>query len=116
MRRLIGLGIALLAIAPTLAATQAPTGFGNASNGAVSESTHVADRAVFDEVETVDDGLGPLYNAQACRECHQNPISGGGEPDHRAARRSPRLATAASSNPDIPIGRRHRGGARAARS
>src|ERR1700681_752951 len=24
------------------------------------------------------DGLGPLYNAQSCRECHQNPISGGG--------------------------------------
>jgi CxxC motif-containing protein (DUF1111 family) len=23
------------------------------------------------------DGLGPLYNAQSCRECHQNPTSGG---------------------------------------
>ena len=22
------------------------------------------------------DGLGPLYNAQSCRECHQNPVSG----------------------------------------
>ncbi len=25
----------------------------------------------------MDDGLGPLYNAQSCRECHQNPTSGG---------------------------------------
>lgn len=23
------------------------------------------------------DGLGPLFNAQSCRECHQNPVSGG---------------------------------------
>src|SRR5207247_2742214 len=27
-------------------------------------------------VEEIADGLGPLYNAQACRECHQNPTSG----------------------------------------
>jgi len=30
----------------------------------------------FDEVELVSDGLGPLYNAQSCRECHQSPVSG----------------------------------------
>ncbi|HTQ79022.1 MAG TPA: di-heme oxidoredictase family protein, partial [Thermoanaerobaculia bacterium] len=34
------------------------------------------DRAHFDEFETIADGLGPVYNAQACRECHQNPVSG----------------------------------------
>lgn len=28
-------------------------------------------------MEGIDDGLGPLYNAQSCRECHQNPTSGG---------------------------------------
>jgi CxxC motif-containing protein (DUF1111 family) len=43
----------------------------------VDESTHRADQATFDGVETIDDGLGPLYNAQSCRECHQNPTSGG---------------------------------------
>src|SRR6202007_2017749 len=37
-----------------------------------------ADLGKFDDVETVADGLGPLYNAQSCRECHQNPASGGG--------------------------------------
>src|SRR6267142_429397 len=57
--------------------TEAPTGFDNKSNGAVDDVTHQADLAVFDEFETVKDGLGPLYNAQSCRECHQNPTSGG---------------------------------------
>src|SRR5215813_1416400 len=43
----------------------------------VDDQTHQADQAKFDEVEDVADGLGPLYNAQSCRECHQNPTSGG---------------------------------------
>jgi CxxC motif-containing protein (DUF1111 family) len=34
-------------------------------------------RFVFEEVETVEDGLGPTYNAQSCRECHQNVVTGG---------------------------------------
>jgi len=56
---------------------EAPTGFDNKSNGIVDDATHQADQARFDETEGVDDGLGPLYNAQSCRECHQNPTSGG---------------------------------------
>ncbi|MBV9240887.1 MAG: hypothetical protein JO314_02665 [Acidobacteria bacterium] len=35
------------------------------------------DRFVFEEFETVADGLGPTYNAQSCRECHQNVVTGG---------------------------------------
>ncbi len=58
-------------------AAEAPTGFDDQSNGAVNDSTHQADQEAFDEVEEIADGLGPLYNAQACRECHQNPTSGG---------------------------------------
>jgi hypothetical protein len=34
-------------------------------------------RFIFEEVETVSDGLGPTYNAQSCRECHQNVVTGG---------------------------------------
>ena len=34
-------------------------------------------RFVFEEVESVADGLGPTYNAQSCRECHQNIVTGG---------------------------------------
>lgn len=56
---------------------EAPTGFDGLSNGFSSAADHQADQAVFDEVETIADGLGPLYNAQSCRECHQNPVSGG---------------------------------------
>ena len=54
----------------------APTGFDNKSNGIVDDGTHRADQMKFDEVEQPSDGLGPLYNAQSCRECHQNPVSG----------------------------------------
>jgi CxxC motif-containing protein (DUF1111 family) len=56
---------------------QAPAGFDNKSNGVADDTTHQADQAKFEEVEGVADGLGPLYNAQSCRECHQNPTSGG---------------------------------------
>src|SRR2546430_9404771 len=33
--------------------------------------------AKFEEFEAIPDGLGPLFNAQSCRECHQNPVTGG---------------------------------------
>jgi CxxC motif-containing protein (DUF1111 family) len=68
------LGLALVAGSQIL---DAPTGFDNESNGLVNDSTHQADQTKFDEVEGLADGLGPLYNAQSCRECHQNPTSGG---------------------------------------
>jgi CxxC motif-containing protein (DUF1111 family) len=32
---------------------------------------------IFNELETVDDGLGPVYNDVGCGSCHQSPISGG---------------------------------------
>jgi CxxC motif-containing protein (DUF1111 family) len=35
-------------------------------------------REEFEGVEGPADGLGPVYNAQSCRECHQNPETGGG--------------------------------------
>ena len=54
----------------------APTGFDNKTNGMVDDATHQADQTKFDEVEQISDGLGPLYNAQSCRECHQSPVSG----------------------------------------
>ena len=63
---------------PTQAtAVEAPSGFDNSSNGLVDETTHQTDLATFDAVLQIADGLGPLYNAQSCRECHQDPQSGG---------------------------------------
>ena len=56
--------------------TEAPTGFDNKSNGLTDDVTHQADQTKFEEVEQLTDGIGPLYNAQSCRECHQSPVSG----------------------------------------
>jgi len=56
---------------------EASAGFDDKSNGIVTDETHQADQERFGEFETVQDGLGPLYNAQSCRECHQDPKSGG---------------------------------------
>src|SRR5215468_410577 len=56
---------------------EAPTGFDNQSNGFSDSSRRTADQNFFEEVEHIaPDGLGPLYNAQSCRECHQTPVSG----------------------------------------
>ena len=71
-------GEAADALAPARATpSEAPTGF-TGNNGFVDDATQAADREIFDEVEQVDEGLGPVYNAQACRECHQSPVSGAG--------------------------------------
>ena len=57
-------------------ATEAPTGFDDLSNGFSDQATFNADKEQFDEVDGTDEGLGPIYNAQSCRECHQNTVSG----------------------------------------
>lgn len=58
--------------------TEAPAGFDNQTNGAVDASTFATAEGVFVEVEQPSpDGLGPVYNAQSCRECHQNVVTGG---------------------------------------
>jgi CxxC motif-containing protein (DUF1111 family) len=77
MRLLIPLAVLSLILASSAyRSTEAPTGFDNKSNGVADDATHQADQTKFEEVEQVSDGLGPLYNAQSCRECHQSPVSG----------------------------------------
>ncbi|HEY3569386.1 MAG TPA: di-heme oxidoredictase family protein [Thermoanaerobaculia bacterium] len=66
----------LIGVPLVLAAVDAPTGFDNLTNGFESQTNFDLDRAQFDTVEQIENGLGPVYNAQACRECHQNPVSG----------------------------------------
>jgi CxxC motif-containing protein (DUF1111 family) len=34
-------------------------------------------RALFDRLATQDEGLGPLFNAERCVDCHDSPSSGG---------------------------------------
>jgi len=59
------------------AATEAPTGFAGQTNGFVNQADYDAARATFEERDDVSKGLGPLYNAQSCAECHQTPVTGG---------------------------------------
>ena len=74
---LVPLALGLSLAAAETGPQEAPAAFDGATNGLVDAATHHADTDVFDAVEDVSDGLGPLYNAQAWRECHQNPQSGG---------------------------------------
>src|SRR5213083_3197263 len=83
---------------------EAPSGFDNKTNGMVDDATHVADQAKFEETEAISDGLGPLYNAQSCRECHQNPTSGGSS-QVSELRVGHRGTDGKFVNPDIPIAR-----------
>ena len=79
-------------VTATSGPTNAPTGFDNKTNGmdpqgppfdSINEDTVVPlrsfndNRFIFEETETIGDGLGPTYNGQSCRECHQNVVTGG---------------------------------------
>jgi CxxC motif-containing protein (DUF1111 family) len=83
--------------------SEAPTGFDNETNGflpqgpdfdSLDDDTVEAlrsfndNRFIFEEVEKIPDGLGPVYNAQSCRECHQNVVTGGASQiaEHRTGR------------------------------
>jgi len=59
-----------------VAAPEAPTGFDDLTNGFVSQVEFNKAKAAFEEREEIADGIGPVYNAQACVECHQNPVTG----------------------------------------
>lgn len=72
-------------------ANEAPTGYDNLTNGFAEQGPDFdtinqdnvnptgsfnEGRFVFEEVESAADGLGPTYNGQSCRECHQNVVTG----------------------------------------
>src|SRR4051812_10011737 len=59
-------------------ATEAPAAFDNQTNGFESQAQFDEDRDVFEERDDIAKGLGPVYNAQSCTECHQNPVTGAG--------------------------------------
>src|SRR5437879_4042277 len=89
---------------PAPQSQEALTGFDSKSNGLVDDQTHQDDQEKFDEVEGVAEGLGPLYNAQSCGACHQNPTSGGASQitELRVGHLGP---DGRFRNPDIPIAR-----------
>ncbi|HEV7693876.1 MAG TPA: di-heme oxidoredictase family protein [Hyphomonadaceae bacterium] len=82
---------------------EAPAAFDNLTNGfdpqgrafenlnagnVVAKRSYNDNRFIFEEFETTADGLGPTYNAQSCRECHQNVVTGGASQvtEHRTGR------------------------------
>src|SRR5271168_1954654 len=79
----LGTGLARVA---AQSATEAPAGFNtpsfnsaqSVSNGIVEPAgdTFARDQQVYEENETVAQGLGPVYNATSCVMCHQDPNSG----------------------------------------
>ncbi|MGC2695733.1 MAG: di-heme oxidoredictase family protein [Candidatus Angelobacter sp.] len=75
---------AIVGIAQT--ATNAPAAFatplnndqsGAVSNGFTTNATFSADEAIFMEEEDIAVGLGPVYNARSCVDCHAQPNVGG---------------------------------------
>ena len=54
-------------------------GSGSASNGIVEPSgdTFANDQAFFEKQEDASDGIGPVFNAVSCVNCHANPVTGG---------------------------------------
>jgi CxxC motif-containing protein (DUF1111 family) len=89
--------LGMLVAAPVLvsklqsqSAQEAPAGFKtptlvenpgsqSVSNGIAepASDTFAEDQATFEEQEDIAKGLGPLYNARSCTDCHQNPVTGG---------------------------------------
>src|SRR6266700_961754 len=71
-------------------ATEAPAGFDtptlaqNPGSQSISDGiaqppgdTYALDQASFELDHDASTGLGPVFNARACADCHQNPVSGG---------------------------------------
>src|SRR3984893_8361292 len=87
---LFGLQAPLLAQKAPQLPTEAPAGFDTPtlvpSPGSKSSSNGIAeppgdtfalDQQIYEQTHDVNSGLGPVFNARACVECHQNPVSGG---------------------------------------
>src|ERR1700740_1317406 len=86
---LIVLAVSAVVVAQQ-SATEAPTGFNTttlAQNpGSQSTNNNIAepagdnyalDQAKFEQDHDAASGLGPVFNARACVDCHQNPVTGG---------------------------------------
>jgi CxxC motif-containing protein (DUF1111 family) len=62
---------------PTL---QTPNAGSQSSNNGILEppgDSFTRDQQVFEKREDATLGLGPVFNATSCSECHQNPVTGG---------------------------------------
>jgi CxxC motif-containing protein (DUF1111 family) len=70
------LSFSLVVQGQSAASTEALAGFDNKTNGMLTQTDFNSAKAVFEERDEIAKGLGPVYNAQSCTECHQNPVTG----------------------------------------
>jgi CxxC motif-containing protein (DUF1111 family) len=63
--------------ADTRTATEAPTGFDETTNGVCAQDVFESVKETFGHQKSVDDGIGPVYDARSCADCHANPVIGG---------------------------------------
>jgi CxxC motif-containing protein (DUF1111 family) len=95
--------------------TEAPAGFDtptlvqhpgseSTSNGIAEPpgDTFALDPQRFEQTHDAKDGLGPVFNARACVDCHQNPVSGG-PTQFTEVRVGHKDANGNFVNPTIPI-------------
>jgi CxxC motif-containing protein (DUF1111 family) len=95
--------------------TEAPAGFDtptlvqspgskSTSNGLVEPAgdTFSLDQKIYETTHDVNSGLGPVFNARACSDCHQNPVSGGAS-QFTELRAGHRDQTGTFVNPTVPI-------------
>ncbi len=81
--------VAALVLVAQQGATEAPAGFTTppltqnpapltVSNGLTEPpgDTFVADQSQFERIHSPVDGLGPVFNATSCAQCHQNNVTG----------------------------------------
>src|SRR5262245_14732264 len=66
-----------VSVAGQAAFEEAPSGYDNTTNGTIPQGHFNQVKSAFEEREEVHTGLGPIYNAQSCAECHANPVTGG---------------------------------------
>ena len=87
---LILAGLVIILAHAQQSATEAPVGFDtptlaqnpgsqSVSNGIAQPAgdTYALDQTRFEQDHDAGSGLGPVFNARACVDCHQNPVSGG---------------------------------------
>ena len=112
---LLGLPAPLLAQNAPQLPSEAPAGFDTPtlvqSPGSRSWSNGIAeppgdifglDQQIYETLHDVSTGLGPVFNARACVECHQNPVSGGSS-QFTELRAGHRDANGNFVNPTVPI-------------
>ena len=61
----------------TAESIEAPMGYDGKTNGYLNQADYQLGLDEFNKVQTLPDGLGPVFNDVSCQACHKAPIDGG---------------------------------------